>query len=145
MDLLTLSQLAGMLSLLLPLVREVLQILVLILVLILPDTFMEFLRLQFIYLPVVLFALYPLAVQYERGGWCTLLFPLYAAAGLLSAYLNYTTFVPYTWDVPRKGENTFSQRCERLVFDEGWRGVIARLVAAFTNRWDPTSPHIPVP
>lgn len=141
MDVLTITQLAGVLSMLLPLVREVLQILVLIL----PETFMEFLRLQFIYLPLALFALYPLAIQYERGGWWRCLFLLYATAGLLSAYLNYTTFVVYLKDVPKKRENTFSQRCERLVRDPGWRGVIARLVARYTNYSDPKPPHIPLP
>lgn len=141
MDILTLSQLAGVLSLLLPLVREVLQILVLLL----PRTFIELLLAQLIYLPLALAPAFLLGIQYERKGGWRVLFPVYACAGLLSAYLNYTTFALLLWDLPRKGENTFSQRCERLVFDEGWRGAVARLVAAFTNRFDPTSPHIPLP
>lgn len=142
MDILTLSQLAGVLSILLPIVREVLQIMVLIL----PRTLIELVLLQMVYLPIALFALYPLAVQYERPGraW-KLLFPLYALAGLLSAYLNYTTFVVYLAGLPRKRENTLSQRCERVVFDPGWRGIEARLIARYTNHWDPSPPHIPLP
>ena len=111
----------------------------------LPKTLQQIVLWQFVYLPIALFTLYPLAVQYERGGWWKLLFPLYALAGVLSAYLNYTTFVLYTMDQPRKGENTFSQRCERLVGEATLRGVIARAVARYTNRFDPTPPHIPLP
>lgn len=111
-----------------------------------PKTLQQIVLWQFVYLPIALFALYPLAVQYERGGLWKLLFPLYAVAGLLSAYLNYTTFAFYTWDAPRKRENTFSQRCERLVSDPGWRGwLIARPVARYTNHFDPSPPHIPLP
>lgn len=136
-----LTQIFGFLVTVLPVVKDVLAILLMIL----PQTLVDLLLLQGLYLPVALFALYPIAVQYERGGWCKLLFPLYMVAGLLSAYLNYTTFAFYTWDAPRKGENTFSQRCERLVGEPGLRGVFARLVARYTNRFDPSPPHIPLP
>lgn len=110
-----------------------------------PELLQQAVLWQFIYLPLALFALYPLAIQYERGGWRRCLFLFYATAGLLSAYLNYTTFVVYLKDVPKKRENTFSQRCERLVRDPGWRGLVARAVARYTNRFDPTPPHIPLP
>lgn len=127
---------------LVPIVREVIAFIWWLL----PGTVQGLILWQFVYLPVALFAIYPLAVQYERPHWwCKLLFPLYVVAGVLSAYLNYTTFALYTWDAPKKGENTFSQRCERLVGMSGLRGVFARVVARYTNRFDPSPPHIPLP
>ena len=141
MDALTLSQLAGILSLLLPVVREVLQILAILL----PSTFIEFLRFQFLYLPLALAAAYPVVIQYERGGWWKLLMPFTLVAALVDVYLNFTTFSLYLWDAPGKREVTFSQRLERLVFDKGFRGAAARLIARFTNYFDPTPPHIPLP
>lgn len=95
--------------------------------------------------PLLLAVLYPLAIQYERGGRCRWLLLVYAAAGLLSVLVNFTWFSLVCWETPRKREITTSQRCERLVFDPGWRGSIARAIARFTNRFDPTPPHIPLP
>lgn len=141
MDLLSLSQLAGVLSLLLPLVREVLQILALVL----PETFMEFLRLQFIYMPLALAVAYPVVIQYERGGWWKLLMPFTLVAAIVDVWLNFTTFALLMWSSPGKKEITFSQHLERLVFDAGWRGHIARVIARYTNWPDPTPPHIPLP
>ncbi len=95
--------------------------------------------------PLLLAALYPVAVQYERGGWWRLLFPLYAAAGLCSLVVNFTWFTLLLWELPRKGEATTSQRCERLVHRADWRGALARGIARYTNYFDPTGPHIPLP
>ena len=95
--------------------------------------------------PVLLAVLYPLAVQYERGGLWRILLPLYVGAGLCSAIANNTVAIVLLWDLPRKGEVTLSQRLERLVFDTGWRGKIARTIARYTNLFDPTGAHITLP
>ena len=100
---------------------------------------------QFIYLPVLLALVYPIAIQYERGGWWRLLYPVTALALLVDVWLNWTTFSLYLWSAPGKREYTLSQHLERLVFDRGWRGFLARGVARYTNRWDPSPPHIPLP
>ena len=95
--------------------------------------------------PLLLAVLYPIAVQYERGGNCRWLFPFYAAAGLLSTLVNFTWLTLITRDLPRKREITTSQRCERLVYADGFSGALARAIARYTNRFDPTPPHIPLP
>lgn len=100
---------------------------------------------QFVYLPLLLAACYPLAIQHERGGWWRVLMPFTLAVALLDVWLNFTTFSLYLMSAPGKKEYTFSQHLERLVFDPGWRGYIARVVARFTNRFDPTPPHIQLP
>jgi hypothetical protein len=100
---------------------------------------------QFIYLPLLLATGYPLAIQYERGGWWRLLLPVTAVVAIVDVWLNFTTFALYLASAPRKREYTFSEHLERLVHDRGWRGVIARLVARYTNLFDPTPPHIALP
>lgn len=110
-----------------------------------PETLQQAVLWQFIYLPALLAAAYPLAIQYERGGWWKLLMPFTLVVAIVDVYLNFTTFALCLWSAPGKKEITFSQHLERLVFDAGWRGVIARLVARFTNHFDPTPPHIPLP
>lgn len=141
MDALTLSQLAGVLSVFLPIVREVLQILLLVL----PRVLLELLLAQFVYLPLLLAVLYIPAIQYERGGWWRLLMPFTALVALLDVYLNWTTFSLYLWSAPGKKEYTLSQHLERLVFEQGLRGTAARVIARYTNLFDPTPPHIPLP
>lgn len=111
----------------------------------LPSTLQEMVLWQFVYLPLLLAAVYPIAIQYERGGWWRLLLPLTAAVALLDVWLNWTTFSLYLASAPRKREYTLSQHLERLVLDPGWRGYVARAGARFTNRFDPTPPHITLP
>ena len=101
------------------------------------------LLLQFVLLPLILAARYPLAIQFKRGGWRKVFTPLALMAGVLDIYLNYTTFSVYLCGFPKDGEYTLSKRCERLVSDTRWRGVVARLIARFTNRFDEN--HIPLP
>lgn len=112
---------------------------------VLPMPVTDLLLWQFVYLPLLLAAAYPMAIQYERGGWWKLLIPLTLAAAIVDVWLNFTTFAICLWSAPGKKENTFSQHLERLVFDVGWRGVVARLVARYTNKFDPTPPHIALP
>lgn len=95
--------------------------------------------------PFLLALLFPFAIQYERGGRYRWLLVFYAAAALLSTLVNFTWLSLLLWELPRKREITTSQRCERLVFDPTWRGSVGRAIARYTNRFDPTPPHIPLP
>lgn len=106
-------------------------------------SFADILLWQFVYLPLVLALRFMVAIQYRRGGWWRVLTPLALRAAFLDVYLNYTTCTVLLWDWPQKGETTISKRCKRLVFDPGWRGVVARLIARFTNFFD--KDHIPLP
>lgn len=112
---------------------------------VLPMPLTDLLLWQFVYLPLLLAAVYPAAIQYERGGWWRLLLPLTAVAALIDVWLNWTTFSLYLWSAPAKREYTLSQHLERLVFDPGWRGYVARAIARYTNLFDPTPPHIALP
>ena len=97
--------------------------------------------------PLMLAICYPIGIKYEHpsGGKYKLLLPLYALAAVLSVTVNVSWLSLVLWELPRKREITTSQRCERLVFSAGWRGALARAIARFTNRFDPTPPHIPLP
>lgn len=112
---------------------------------VLPTSVQELLLWQFVYLPLLLAMAYPVVIQYERGGWWKLLMPFTLIAAIVDVWLNFTTFALLMWSSPGKKEITFSQHLERLVFDPGLRGKVARLIARFTNRFDPTPPHIPLP
>ncbi len=111
----------------------------------LPTTLQQAFLWQFIYLPALLAAAYPLAIQYERGGWWKLLMPFTLVVAIVDVYLNFTTFALCLWSAPGKKEITFSQHLERLVRQQNLRGKVARAVARFTNHFDPTPPHIPLP
>ena len=96
---------------------------------------------QFIWLPLILAALYPIAVQYERGvRW---VIPITAFALVLDAYLNWTTMCVYFWEMPRKRigetktEYTISDRLKRLKHDSGWRGNAARYLGRYLNFFSP--------
>lgn len=95
--------------------------------------------------PLALAILYPVAIQYERGGLWRLLLPITLVALVLDVVLNYTSLALLTWDSPLRKEYTFSIRLERLVFSYGWRKQIARAIAVYLNYWDPTPPHVFLP
>ena len=78
-----------------------------------------------------LFLLFPLAVQYERGGWFRIVAPITFIALLIDVLANYTELALLTWDFPRRGEYTFSNRLRRLQYNNDWRGVLARPVVRF--------------
>lgn len=82
---------------------------------------------------IILAILYPLAVQFERGGWWRLLAPVTFIAFLIDVWCNYTELALIFWDFPRRNEFTFSVRLRRLQHDEGWRGKLARPVVAYLN------------
>ena len=106
---------------------------------------MDFLLWHFVYLPLFLAASYPLAIQYERAGFWKILMPFTLVVAIVDVWLNFTTFSVLFFETPGKKEITLSQRLERLVSDAGWRGKIARLIARYTNKFDPTPPHIEIP
>lgn len=136
-----LTQLFGLLVTVVPVLKDVLAILLMIL----PRTVADLLLWQFVWLPLALAVAYPVVIQYERGGWWKLLTPFTLLAAIVDVWLNFTTFSVYLWSTPERKELTLSQRLERLVFDAGWRGLLARAIARYTNWTDPTPPHIPLP
>lgn len=95
-----------------------------------------------LYPPLILLAVYPLAIQYERGGWWHWLFWLYFPAGLLDVLLNYTTLALYTWDFPKAGEYTFSRRLSRLQRQTDWRRWFAVVLKPFLDYFDPKGIHV---
>lgn len=77
-----------------------------------------------------------------RFAWC-LAFPFILASIVLDVALNFTVFALLTLDTPRRGEWTFSQRLNRLVHDDGWRGAVARWLADnLLDPYDPSGAHI---
>ncbi|PHM20924.1 MAG: hypothetical protein CK604_00495 [Curvibacter sp. PD_MW3] len=88
---------------------------------------------------LILWPLYIIGVQYERGGWWVVLMPITLVALVLDVWLNFTELALLTWDWPRnEDELTFSNRLKRLVHDGGWRGSFARFVAR--GMLDPFAP-----
>lgn len=85
---------------------------------------------------LILALLYPIAVQYERGGWWRLVFPVTLVALIIDVWCNYTELALITWDWPAKREYTFSTRLLRLRYYSGWRGWFARKVAKYLNYFD---------
>lgn len=86
-----------------------------------------------LWLPLILLLAYPPAIQFERGGWWRLLFWIYYPAVVLNVFLNHTTLALYLWDLPARGEWTFSTRLKRLQYYPGWRGVVARVIRDYLN------------
>ena len=85
---------------------------------------------------VLLALLYPLAVQYERGGWWRLVAPVTIVTLVLDVIANYTELAVLTWDFPQRNEYTFSTRLKRLKFDYGWRGKLVTPVIRYLNHFD---------
>ena len=92
---------------------------------------------------ILLALLYPIAVQYDRGGRWRLLAPLTLLTIGINLLANYTELALLTWDFPQPGEHTFSQRLKRLVNDDGWRGALARGIAEALNYFAPDGRHVP--
>lgn len=82
---------------------------------------------------ILLALLYPIAVQYERGGWWRMVMPITLVALFIDLIANYTELALITWDFPAKHEWTFSTRAQRLQYYSGWRGYFARAVKAYCN------------
>lgn len=83
---------------------------------------------------LLLALLYPFAIQYQRGGkWETYLKWLAVITAVIDVIANYTELALLTWDFPRAGERTFSQRCARLIHQDGWAGIVGRLTQKYCN------------
>ena len=82
---------------------------------------------------LLLALLYPLAIQYQRGGWWRVLMPLTLLTAILDFIVNYTTFSLILLEFPKTGERTVSQRCNRLIHQSGYRGFVGRLIQAYCN------------
>ena len=91
---------------------------------------------------ILLILLYPIAIQYERGGWWRVMAPVTLLALAIDVIANYTELALLTWDFPMKGEYTFSTRCKRLQYYHGWKGLVGRVTRDFTNFFDPQKDHI---
>jgi len=91
---------------------------------------------------VLLALLFPVAIQYERGGWYRLLLPITLLALVVDVAANWTELSLVFWELPKPGEYTFSSRLERLVLSATWRGAVARRVATVLNLIAPSHRHI---
>lgn len=92
---------------------------------------------------LLLWPLYIVGIQYERGGWWRVLLPVTLVAAALDVILNYTELALLTWDKPRHGEYTFSMRLERLQRRGDWRGKLARFIEKYMlGPFDPDGYHV---
>ena len=82
---------------------------------------------------LILALFYPLAIQYQRGGCGLILAPLTVLTAAIDIYCNYTELALLTWDFPQAGERTFSNRCKRLINQDGWAGSVGRLTQKYCN------------
>ena len=93
-------------------------------------------------LTLLLWLLYPLAIQYQRGGVWLILAPVAIIAFIVDVLANYTELVLLFGDTPRRGEYTFSNRLFRLQTGTGWRGDLARYIVRVLNAIAPSGLHI---
>ena len=99
--------------------------------------------------PIVLAALYPIAIQYERGGWWQVFYLVAIPALIIDFIANLIPLAIIFWDRPFKysptlhrTELTFSDRLERLVYELGWKGAVAKFIAKTLNTIAPSKVHI---
>lgn len=85
---------------------------------------------------------YVLWIQHERGGLWKACHVFGIIGYLPDVFANHTTFALLFWRKPASGSWTFSQQLGNLVLDAGWRGVLARPVAAVLDRIAPSGRHI---
>lgn len=91
----------------------------------------------------LLWVLYVIGIQYQRGGWWRVCLLAALPALILNVLMNFTVLAVLTWDRPKRGEWTFSQRLGRLILDTGWRGTLAWYIARYLLDWaDPDGIHI---
>lgn len=91
---------------------------------------------------LLLWILYPIAIQYERGGWWRLCCIVAVPALVIDVIANYTELALVTWDFPKRGEWTFSKRLSRLQHNTDWRGEYARYVVPILDKIAPSGKHI---
>ena len=85
---------------------------------------------------LLLILFYPLAIQYERGGWWSVLKPLAFIIAIIDIAANYTELALLTWDFPKHKEYTFSKRCKRLIHLDSWAGTVGRITQVYCNFFD---------
>jgi hypothetical protein len=103
----------------------------------------EWLLYVFVFPSLALWVGYVIAIQYYRGGRWEYLKPFTILVALIDVILNYTYYVPLTWDFPRNGEVTISKRLNRLVTETGTRGRICRAISKYLlDPFDPRGRHI---
>lgn len=93
-------------------------------------------------LSLILALVYPLAIQYKKGGWHSIALVLAIPAYFLDVLVNYTELALLTWDVPKQHEYTFSTRLIRLQTGTPWQRFVAKVVIPYLNYFDPG--HVPV-
>jgi hypothetical protein len=81
--------------------------------------------------------LYPIAIQYKRGGAWSALLPLAFVTGVIDVIANYTELALLTWQFPLRTEPTFSHRLYRLRKGNRWQRFVARVVIPYLNFFDP--------
>jgi len=91
---------------------------------------------------LLLALLYPLAIQYERGGWWRVVLPVTALALVIDVLANYSELALLTWDWPQANEFTFSKRLARLRLLPGWRGWACWRVARWLDWCAPSGVHV---
>lgn len=91
---------------------------------------------------ILLWILYPIAIQYERGGLWRAVLPITCFALLVDVIANHTELALLTLDFPRRGEWTFSQRLVRLRFNAFWRGDLAQYLCRVLDAVAPSGKHI---
>ena len=99
---------------------------------------------------LLLWVLYPLAIQYERGGWWRCVLPVTLLALIVDVIANWTELALLSqqarrmglWDWPRLGEWTFSTRLKRLRYNDDWRGDVGRYIARVLDAIAPSGKHI---
>lgn len=93
-------------------------------------------------LTLLLTLIYPITIQYERGGIFKIFYIAVIPALLIDVLANYTELSLVFWELPRKGEWTFSTRLIRLQYRTDWRGNFARPIARVLNYIAPSGKHI---
>ena len=86
--------------------------------------------------------LYPLAIQYERGGIFKLLLPLYIVTAILDTLANYTEISLLCLAWPQAYKPTISMRIPQLLIGGGWKSTTSYAAAVYLNYFSPTHNHI---
>ena len=91
---------------------------------------------------IILLLLYPLAIQYQRGGAWLVLYPVALVALALDAASNFLEMPLIFWERSPPGEYTCSQRLDRYLggyigIQNDWRFEFSRPFAAYLNFFMP--------
>lgn len=90
---------------------------------------------------ILVYLLYVIGIQYERGGAWRVLLPFTVLVLLLSWAIN-QTIGRLVYGKPLTWRETFSKHTSRMVFVQNWRGRFARLIAALLNFASPNENHV---